>query len=258
MKTISVVIQKGGCGKTTIAYNIAHALALRGNRTLAVDLDPQGDMSGGFLKIDQVECRSLRLFEDPPALDPQQVRENLWLIGANRQLSRIERASGTDIFFGLKEALAPKVGQYDYVVVDTPPSMGVLPTVAMIASDYLLLPLQLEPLALKGMVQAHKTIQNIRKRNLNPQLRILGHLVNNANSSRALSRQALDKLKASLGTHLFPVATRTNVRLAEAISHHKSIFEYDSDGRAAADMTAVTDELLRRIHHGIDSQRKAG
>jgi len=252
MKTIAFVIQKGGAGKTTLAYNIAHALALQGRRVLAFYLDPQGSMSKGFLEPEKMTCFAKDLFDlSVQTVEPQQVRENLWLVAANRNLAAVERSTTADTFFMVKERLATVREHFDYAIMDTPPSLGILPSCAMIASDGVVIPLEPEPQAIDGMMEIHATIAGVRRR-MQPNLEILGHVLNNVNWSRALSRETHVGLKENLGERLFSATVGTNVRIAEAWSHHKSIWEYDPEGKGAQELKAVTKELLRRMHDELE------
>lgn len=252
MKTISFAIQKGGAGKTTLAYNLAHALARSGRRILAIDLDPQGSMSKGFLEPEKQTCLSADLFDlSKQVVEPQQVRENLWLVSANRNLSAVERSTTADTFFTIKERMGTVQEHFDYAIIDTPPSLGILPSCAMIASDYVIIPIEPEPQAIDGMMEVHHTISNVRRR-MQPNLAILGHILNNVNWSRALSRETHQGLKATLGDRLFSATVGTNVKIAEAWSHHKTIWEYDPEGKGALELREVTKEFMRRMHDALE------
>ena len=257
MKTIAFVIQKGGAGKTTLAYNIAHALALQGRRVLAFDLDPQGSMSKGFLEPEKMTCFAKDLFDlSVQTVEPQLVRENLWLVAANRNLAAVERSTTADTFFMVKERLATVREHFDYAIMDTPPSLGILPSCAMIAADGVVIPLEPEPQAIDGMMEIHATIAGVRRR-MQPNLQIIGHVLNNVNWSRALSKETHAGLKENLGERLFAATVGTNVRIAEAWSHHKTVWEYDPEGKGAQELKEVTRELLRRMNDVVETG-KAG
>jgi len=255
MKTIAFVIQKGGAGKTTLAYNIAHALARQGRRVLALDMDPQGSMSKGFIEPEKQTCLTADLFDlSKDLVEPQAVRDNLWLVSANRNLSAVERSTTADTFFLVKERMATVREHFDYAIVDTPPSLGILPSCAMIASDYVVIPIEPEPQAIDGMMEVHNTIANVRRR-MQPTLSILGHILNNVNWSRALSRETHAGLKANLGERLFSATVGTNVKVAEAWSHHKTIWEYDPEGKGALELGEVTKEFLRRMNDAHEQRQ---
>jgi chromosome partitioning protein len=252
MKTIAFVIQKGGAGKTTLAYNIAHALARHGRRVLALDLDPQGSMSKGFIQPDKQTCFAADLFDlSKQLVEPQAVRENVWLVAANRHLAAVERSTTADTFFMIKERMATVRDHFDYAIIDTPPSLGILPSCAMIASDYVVIPIEPEPQAIDGMMEVHSTIANVRRR-MQPTLGILGHILNNVNWSRALSKETHAGLKSTLGERLFSATVGTNVKIAEAWSHHKTIWEYDPEGKGALELGEVTKEFMRRTKDALE------
>ncbi len=252
MKTIAFAIQKGGAGKTTLAYHTAHALALAGRRVLAVDLDPQASMSKGFIAAEDVKVHVRDYFESDSPAAPQQVRPFLSILCADRRLATIERSTSADVFFALKERLQKLSAGFDYCVIDTPPSLGILPTCGLIAADGVIIPVEAEPQALDGLIEIRETIGNVKRRT-NPQLTLLGHVLSNVNWSRALSRQSHATLKTALGASLFDATVATSVRVAEAWSYHKSVFEYDPDGKGSRELKQVATELMRRLNDVHDT-----
>ena len=254
MQTYAMTIQKGGAGKTTLAYHLAHALAIAGKRVLAVDLDPQGSMSDGFIARDTLEAFTYDVFDKKASAPaPQLVRENLWLLGADKDVSAVEQSVDPDTFWVLKEYLTALAESFDYTIIDTPPSLGILPTCAMVASDGVIIPLAAEGQHIAGMKQVRETISNIQTR-LNPNLTIVGHVLNNVNWSRAMSKEVQTQLAEKLQGSFFKTAIATNVRVAEAWSHLQTIFEYDPEGKGAKEMNAFTQEFIGRITDGAETQ----
>ena len=254
MKTVTMAIQKGGAGKTTVAYHLAHALSMTGKRILAIDLDPQGSMSKGFIAQESIQSFSRSIFDkEVPNPAPQSVRPNLSLFGSYRQLASIERSTDADTFWALKEYLDGIQDNYDFTLIDTPPSLGILPTCAMAASDGVIIPLEAEGQALDGMLEVHTSIANTKRR-MNPKLTIIGHVLSNVNWSRAMSKEIHCQLQESLKASLFETTIGTSVRVAEAWSHHQTVFEYDPTGKGSKELTALAEEFTRRMNDGSETE----
>lgn len=258
MKTITIHNQKGGATKTALTTNLAHALALEGRRVLVVDTDPQGHTTLQFTELDKVKCW-VRDYIDPdpgrPAKAPQQVRERLDLMGADEKLAAVEHVSNAEIFFALKEALEPFQDKYDYCLIDTPPSIGILPMTAMVASDGILYPVVLEPQVLSGLYKGMKTAGNTQKR-LNPELKDLGIVVSNVIWNRTATKEFFQSLRLKFKGLVFENYIGTNIKVAEAWHFHKTVFEYDTDGRAIQQFKAIAQELMRRVNDAGQEQEQ--
>jgi chromosome partitioning protein len=245
-RVIAFANQKGGVAKTTTTLNLAVAFAERGFRVLAVDLDPQGNltMSQG-MNPDTIE-RSMFdvLVHRVPITEVVERTEidvavsSIDLAGAELALSSMigrERA--------LEKALAPVKSEYDYILIDTPPSLGLLTINALVASNGVIVPVQCEYLSLRGLVQLENTMSMIRE-NLNPHVKIAGILPTMYDGRTLHSREAIEILEENFGDLVFRTRIRKTVRYAEAPVKGSSILKYDPSGPAADAYRALAEEVL--------------
>jgi chromosome partitioning protein len=244
---IALANQKGGVAKTTTTLNLGVALAERGKRVLVVDLDPQSNltMSQG-LDPEELE-RSMFdvLVHKTPIRDVIVPREidvavsSIDLAGAELALSAMigrERA--------LQKALLPVRGDYDYVLIDTPPSLGLLTINALTAADGVIVPVQCEYLSLRGLIQLENTLAMIRE-NLNPDVRIKGILPTMFDGRTLHAREAVEILQENFGDLVFATRIRKTVRYAEAPVRGTSVLKYDAHGNAAKAYRDLAGEVLR-------------
>jgi chromosome partitioning protein len=243
---IAFANQKGGVAKTTSTLNLAAALAEKGHRVLCVDMDPQGNltMSQG-LNPDSIE-RSMFdvLVHRLPIENVIQSTEidlavsSIDLAGAELALSSMigrERA--------LEKALAPMKGVYDYVLIDTPPSLGLLTINALVASDNVIVPVQCEYLSLRGLVQLENTLAMIRE-NLNPNVEIMGILPTMFDRRTLHAREAVEILEENFGDLVFKTKIKKTIRYAEAPVKGTSVLKYDPSGNAANAYRDLAKEVL--------------
>lgn len=247
---ISVTNQKGGVGKTTSAINVAYYLAKSGKKTLLVDFDPQGNATSG-LGIDK---QSLNGTMTDVVLERKQLAEiilptewdNLFVAPTTPELAdgEVQMAGLNRKFTRLQNALnnAP---QFDYVIIDSPPSLSLLTVNGLIAARYVLLPVQAEFYALEGLGQLLETMKLIRK-GLNPTLDLVGVLPTMVDSRTSLSQQVFAEITKHFPAKVFKTTIPRNVRLAEAPSHGVPIGVYDRFSRGARAYKAVTKEILER------------
>jgi chromosome partitioning protein len=255
MKIIAIANQKGGVGKTTTAVNLGHALAEKGQRILIVDLDPQGNATSA-LGMQELESESLyeALLGDESILDkvlPTRI-ERLFLVPANLDLAgaEVEIARMSDHLTRLKKTLAILCDDrtFDFILLDCPPSLGILMTNALAAADELLTPIQCEYFALEGLVKIVRVIDQVRSSGSNDNLEIGGIVMTMFDSRTNLSGQVVADVRQHFGEKVYRTVVPRTVRLSEAPSFGKSILEYDSGGVGAYAYRALAREFIKR--HG--------
>ncbi len=261
MKRYAILNQKGGVGKTTTVANVAAALALRGKKVVVMDMDPQAHLTIHYgVDADQHGGGTYSVLTQGADFRESvtQVRENLWLLGSNIDLvgaeSELVSVVGREII--LREAIEPYKNDFDYLMIDCPPSLGLLSLNALAAVGQILIPVQPHFLALQGFGKLLQTVSLVNQR-INPSLRISAILLCMFDSRTSLSgevkndidqflRNAQDSDLPWSGAQIVPVHIRRNIKLAEAPSHGKTIFEYEPDCNGAMDYQQVADFLLRK------------
>lgn len=251
-KVIAIANQKGGVGKTTTSINLAAGLAMEGRKVLVVDSDPQGNTTSGFgiNKADVKQCIYDVMINEAPIVDVI-VRtgiENLDLVPATIQLAgaEIELVQVISREYRLKRALQPVLDRYDYVLIDCPPSLGVLTVNSLTAANSVLIPIQCEFYALEGLGQLLNTIRIVQK-HLNKRLEIEGVLLTMFDARTNLSVQVMEEVKKYFQHKVYKTVIPRNVRLSEAPSHGLPILLYDPRSRGAECYIELAKEV---IHNG--------
>ncbi len=248
--TIAVLNQKGGVGKTTTAINVAAYLAKSGKSVLLVDLDPQGNATSG-LGIDKNAAENgtyavLLGNQHFATLVLETQVSNLYVLPTNANLAaaEVELVSELEREKALQRGLAN--ADYDFVIIDCPPSLGLLTVNALTAADKVLIPVQAEYYALEGLGQLLNVVQRV-KQSLNPRLEILGVVMTMYDSRTSLSDQVLDEVKKHFTNKVFKTVVPRNVRLAEAPSYGKPISDHDKWSKGARAYKALTKEIQERL-----------
>ncbi|HLY66717.1 MAG TPA: ParA family protein [Chloroflexota bacterium] len=250
-RTVALANQKGGVGKTTTAISLGAFLAAKGARVLLVDVDPQANATSG-LGFDKWRLRhsTYDLFAGRctavEALEPTN-RRDLTILPSSPDLAAVEVELGAqaDREWLLSRALAPIVGDYDFVLIDCPPSLGLLTVNALAAATDVIVPVQCEYLALEGLSLLLDTVERIRQ-GLNPTLRVFGILMTMFDPRTNLSEQVVEEVRQHYPSTIFQTVIPRNVRLSEAPSYGKSILDYDASSRGASSYDALADEALER------------
>jgi chromosome partitioning protein len=250
-KIICIANQKGGVGKTTTSVNLAASLGAAERKTLLVDMDPQGNAGSG-VGVDKGKLRETVYDVLINDLDPSGIvlrtgLPNLDILPSNAELAgaELELVALTGREMKLKQALESIAGSYDYILIDCPPSLGLLTINAMTAADAVLIPLQCEFYAMEGLSHIRQTIRLIQK-GLNPSLRIEGILLTMYDARNNLSRQVSEEIRKHFPRETFATVIPRNVRLSEAPSHGKPVIFYDITSRGAAGYLELAREIIRR------------
>lgn len=250
-KVVAVANQKGGVGKTTTAVNLAACLADAGCHVLLLDMDPQGNATSG-LGIDRSEVTASTYHVLTGSVSVQEAAistryENLLLLPSNTDLAgaEVELVDHQTREFRLKEALDASKLDVDFVILDCPPSLGLLTLNALVASSTVLMPVQTEYYALEGMGQLLHTVELVHQ-HLNPQLAVEGILLTMYDSRTNLSEQVADEVTSHFGNLVFKTVIPRNVRLSEAPSYGHAIITYDDQSRGARQYRTLAREFLDR------------
>lgn len=242
-RIIALVNHKGGVGKTTTTLNVGKALSILNQRVLLIDIDPQANLSQS-VGIEDADKNVYHVLCEKAKLPIHQLDKGFDLIPAGLDLSGAELKLMTDIngYFKLREALEPVLENYDYVLIDCPPSLGVLTINALMAANEIVIVIQSQYLAIKGLQTISELVAELRK-NLHTKLHISGMLLTQVNRT-VVSKAIVDAIQKEHKEKVFQTVIRQNVKITEASTVSKDIFSYDETCAAAEDYMALAKELL--------------
>jgi chromosome partitioning protein len=249
---IAIANQKGGVGKTTTAINLSAALAISGRKVLLIDLDPQANSSLTFINHAAIQRSIYELLTDVQAdgfeaTMPTSV-PGLFILPSTISLAKLESKllGEFDAPFRLKDRLDAIIKAYDYVIIDTPPTLGLITVNALVASDYLIVPIQPSYFALEGTDDLLETVEKVRARP-NPNLQVLGVLITLLDKRTTLAKDIQDQIRSVFGDKVFRTVISKSVRLEESPAYKECIFTFAPSSTGASEYSSLCEEVISRV-----------
>lgn len=248
---LAIANQKGGVGKTTTAINLASSLAMQGQRTLLIDMDPQANSTLSFIDPSTVNHTIYDALVDTQMLLKDCIlpspMPDLFLLPAKISLAKLEAKllGDFDGYYRLKDRIAPLAEEYPFIIIDTPPTLGLITVSALVAATHLLIPIQSSYFALEGTDDLLETVKRVKSRP-NPGLQILGILVTLHDRRTTLSHDIVEQIRQVFGEKVFQTVISKSVRLEESPAYKESIFTYAPKSTGAVEYEELCKEVLRR------------
>ena len=248
---ISIANQKGGVGKTTTAINLSAALAMAGKKVLLIDLDPQGNSSLTFLDHSNID-RSIYEWLTEPDVEFNGIVRNtavpdLHILPSRISLAKFESKliGEFDAPFRLKDRMESLAGSYEYILIDTPPTLGLITVNALVASDYLIIPIQPSYFALEGTDDLLETFEKVKARP-NPNLQVLGVVITMYDKRTTLAKDIQEQIKTVFGEKVFETVISKSVRLEESPAYKETVFTFAPNSSGAVEYSSLCEEVIRR------------
>lgn len=249
---IAIANQKGGVGKTTTAINLSAAIAKSGKKVLLIDLDPQGNSSLSFLDHKIIDYSIYDLLTDSNT-SPEHIIKPTSIPGLDVMPSRINLAKFEskligefDAPFRLKDRIDGLIKSYDYILIDTPPTLGLITVNALVASDYVLVPIQPSYFALEGTDDLLETVEKVKARP-NPRLQVLGVVITLLDKRTTLARDIQEQIRTVFGEKVFSTVISKSVRLEESPAYKETIFTFAPTSSGAVEYSSLCDEVMSRV-----------